>query len=81
MAEDLVLEEDLLDEVPGAADEALPRLVGRAAMELRERSEALRHPADDPERERKAQRTCPHRRLGRAAHGDPNGQRVLHGSG
>ncbi len=53
-------------------------LGGGAAMELGERLEALREPADDRERHRQAEHPRAHGRLRRASDGDPHGQRLLH---
>ena len=135
VAEDLVLEEDLLDDVVRRSDEVraperrrrvvvgathgwpaplladpvhrgrdvrerlverlLPRLRevavrvdaqsrrlaaglgGAAAVELGERREPLRQPADDRERHRQAEHPRADGRLRRAADGDPDGQRLL----
>ena len=53
-------------------------LGGGAAMELGERLEALREPADDRERHRQAERPRTHGRLRRASDGDPHGKWLLH---
>ena len=49
----------------------------RATVDLGERDEPLRQPADDRERHRQPERARPVRRLGRAADGDPDRQRLL----
>ena len=53
-------------------------LGGGAPVDLRERDEPLRQPADDRERHRQPERARPVRRLGRPADGDPHRQRLLH---
>ena len=50
-----------------------------SAVQLGERREPLRQAADDRERHRQPEHAGAHRRLGRAADGDPDRQRVLHG--
>ena len=48
------------------------RLLGPAAMQLRERAESLRLATDDREGHRKTEHPGTHRGLGRAADGDPD---------
>ena len=55
-----------------------PGLPRRLAVQLRERREALGHPADDRERHRQPERAGADRRLRRAADRDPHRQRILH---
>ena len=52
-------------------------LARRLPVQLRERDEALGHPADDREHHRQPQRPRAHRRLGRAADGHPDRQPLL----
>ena len=51
----------------------------RLAVQIDERDEALGLTADDRDRQRQAERPGADDRLGRAADGDPHGQRVLDG--
>ena len=53
-------------------------LRGGAAMQLGERTESLRQPADDRERHRQVEHSGAHGGLGRPADRDPDGQRMLH---
>ena len=55
----------------------MARLLAGAAVQLGERDEALGEAADDRERHRQAERAGAARRLGRAADGDPDRQRIL----
>ncbi len=59
-------------------ERVVPRLVRGVAVQLRERREPLRKPADDRERHRQPECARAERRLGRASHRDPDRQRVLH---
>ena len=72
------------DEAVGVDAHRGPRvahLLGGAAVDLGDRGEALRHAADDRQREREAERAGADRRLRAAADRDPDRERVLHRAG
>ena len=59
----------------------MARLLGCAAVQFGEGHEALGQAADDRERHRQAERPGAERRLGRAADGDPDRERILERAG